>query len=507
MAYKSHDFTSLFLYPVLEALEDYQNQIRSGSSQNIRSSPRLLVETLTKKLYLGKKGKILLNTVVEYIYRPVQLEWISWYDFTSFLEKCYIEDAQFSLQDGYPQSKQIVGLRLRPQRKVPNVYAPLTRIPEPDSTESEVYKYQNVTCLLFQPFRNLDDFDYENLLINGGARFDKFINNIELLQRSKQSAIRQAVERQQDALNSEDLNHEYDEDDIQLMNEYPEDMNWDDAQNGGLDSLFKTFSPEDIDLSFFTSTSSQKNSPVFDAFTKSNHHSGSTQTYDKNKWAHVKSRSTWKKFHNNIQEDEIDNTENWNDIEPETITLEEFNPKTNPDKFKKLLKKLKKKYTLNKKQFNALKKIAKHTLDNTSPQLQMLLTGKGGTGKSRIISAVTELFTIMKCKHKLQKMAFTGTASFLIGGRTVHSSIGKNQFSKGYSHKQKDQLANMWRKVELILLDECSFIPASLLEEMDKLLRELRNSNLPFGGIHIVYCGDMKQHLSIKCEQKLTLNG
>ncbi|KAG9082721.1 hypothetical protein FS749_006618 [Ceratobasidium sp. UAMH 11750] len=45
------------------------------------------------------------------------------------------------------------------------------------------------------------------------------------------------------------------------------------------------------------------------------------------------------------------------------------------------------------------------------PQLLMLLTGEGGTGKSKVIQTITEEFKRLRIAHKLIKAAFTGMRS------------------------------------------------------------------------------------------------
>ncbi|KAJ7206740.1 hypothetical protein C8J57DRAFT_1099576, partial [Mycena rebaudengoi] len=50
------------------------------------------------------------------------------------------------------------------------------------------------------------------------------------------------------------------------------------------------------------------------------------------------------------------------------------------------------KWTLNRKQAEAFRIIAHHSLQNQPEQLRMFLSGPGGTGKSRVIHALRDLF-------------------------------------------------------------------------------------------------------------------
>ena len=53
--------------------------------------------------------------------------------------------------------------------------------------------------------------------------------------------------------------------------------------------------------------------------------------------------------------------------------------------------------------------------------LRMIILGPGGTGKSMLISAITETFEHYGKEDILTKCATTGIAASDIGGKTVHS--------------------------------------------------------------------------------------
>ncbi|KAF9470258.1 hypothetical protein BDN70DRAFT_902252, partial [Pholiota conissans] len=58
---------------------------------------------------------------------------------------------------------------------------------------------------------------------------------------------------------------------------------------------------------------------------------------------------------------------------------------------------------------------------NDTPQLKMLILGHGGTGKSHLISTITETFEYLKSSSKLAKCATSGIAASGIKGQTLHS--------------------------------------------------------------------------------------
>lgn len=54
----------------------------------------------------------------------------------------------------------------------------------------------------------------------------------------------------------------------------------------------------------------------------------------------------------------------------------------------------------------------------------MLILGQGGTGKSMLISAITEMFAYYRKEDTLAKCATTGIAATDILGQTIHSWAG-----------------------------------------------------------------------------------
>lgn len=49
------------------------------------------------------------------------------------------------------------------------------------------------------------------------------------------------------------------------------------------------------------------------------------------------------------------------------------------------------------------------------------------------------------------------------------------------------------REMELLIIDEVSMLRADLLDAIDGTLRYVRRNNNPFGGIQILFIGDMWQ--------------
>ncbi len=117
----------------------------------------------------------------------------------------------------------------------------------------------------------------------------------------------------------------------------------------------------------------------------------------------------------------------------------------------------------------------------------IFLTGKAGTGKSTLL----KLFRKTSRKN-IVCLAPTGVASVLIGGQTIHSFF---RFPPGWiSPKDYRPLAKkVADKIEMIIIDEISMVRADMLDHIDRLLRISKKSSLPFGGIPMLWIGDLYQ--------------
>jgi PIF1-like helicase len=163
------------------------------------------------------------------------------------------------------------------------------------------------------------------------------------------------------------------------------------------------------------------------------------------------------------------------------------------------------KYSLNVEQAHVVYKVWFSLFDaKYAKQLIGYVGGEGGTGKSRVIQALCEMFL----PHEVKKMAFTGSAAFNIGGRTIHSQLGKTKYSNTTKDLKKEKkLQKQWDGVRLVIIEEISFCPGKLLDELDDFLRHMQQNasnlsegqhSMPFGGVSVITFGDFFQHLSIK---------
>jgi hypothetical protein len=138
------------------------------------------------------------------------------------------------------------------------------------------------------------------------------------------------------------------------------------------------------------------------------------------------------------------------------------------------------------------------------------LTGKAGTGKTTFLQYLR--------KHSRKKMAVvapTGVAAINAGGMTIHSffqlpfgpfipsapqgwngtpGIANNKHSLLKNLRLNSSRRQLIQELELVVIDEVSMVRADMLDAIDLVLRHIRRKqHLPFGGVQMIYIGDLFQ--------------
>lgn len=141
--------------------------------------------------------------------------------------------------------------------------------------------------------------------------------------------------------------------------------------------------------------------------------------------------------------------------------------------------------------------IAEEFIQETS--CPVFVTGKAGSGKTTMLRQIKE-----GTYKQAAVVAPTGVAAINAGGVTIHSMF-QLPFSPFVPTPEgrraliaKQQMSEVRRKVlrtlELLIIDEVSMVRADVLDAMDTVLRHYRyRRNEPFGGVQVVYIGDMYQ--------------
>ena len=115
------------------------------------------------------------------------------------------------------------------------------------------------------------------------------------------------------------------------------------------------------------------------------------------------------------------------------------------------------KFRLNKEQERAFWIVANHSVSQHQDQLKMYLGGMDGTGKSWVLSALSEFFALQKEAHWFVIVAPTGSAAALLGGSTYHAMFGINDFNR---NSQLSQVKAKLAGVEYVFFDELSMLSA-----------------------------------------------
>ena len=135
----------------------------------------------------------------------------------------------------------------------------------------------------------------------------------------------------------------------------------------------------------------------------------------------------------------------------------------------------------------------------------MMTLGAGGVGKSVLIGAITETFSHYKNQERLALCATTGIAASNIGGKTLHSWAGirRSAQSSTWMEKSSEETKARRRKNiqgkdfiiidEISMLDKVTFWCASEIVAGVRSLNGQSNTHAPFGGAHVIICGDFHQ--------------
>lgn len=128
----------------------------------------------------------------------------------------------------------------------------------------------------------------------------------------------------------------------------------------------------------------------------------------------------------------------------------------------------------------------------------LVITGPGGTGKSKLIKHLVNHSLLYK--KKVQVTALTGCAAILLGtaAKTIHSWAGiktcrgeKTEIIKQAVKNKK--VRNNWNSIKVLIIDEASMMSMKMFNVLNKLAQAIRNSTDPFGGIQVVLVGDFYQ--------------
>lgn len=122
----------------------------------------------------------------------------------------------------------------------------------------------------------------------------------------------------------------------------------------------------------------------------------------------------------------------------------------------------------------------------------VFVTGRAGTGKSYLLTYVHT-----HTAKKIVVLAPTGVAALIVGGQTIHSFFGLPPTLLSADAMADHTLAphkiKMVRELDAIVIDEISMVRADLVDAIDSILRRVRKTQAPFGGVQMILFGDPYQ--------------
>ncbi|KAF9064003.1 hypothetical protein BDP27DRAFT_1150782, partial [Rhodocollybia butyracea] len=101
------------------------------------------------------------------------------------------------------------------------------------------------------------------------------------------------------------------------------------------------------------------------------------------------------------------------------------------------------------------------------PPLRLLVTGPGGTGKSRIFEAWTEFHQELNCTEEFRLTAPTGVVASDIGGCTIHAEAALRvkranmKADTNSGQKVRNDLERRFGPVRTLVVDEIYFMDPS----------------------------------------------
>jgi hypothetical protein len=154
---------------------------------------------------------------------------------------------------------------------------------------------------------------------------------------------------------------------------------------------------------------------------------------------------------------------------------------------------------------NSFFSLAAEFINSTSRSV--FLTGKAGTGKTTFLKYICE-----NTQKNFVVAAPTGVAAINAGGMTLHSLFqlpfgiylpgfrepesmvpvtNRNSLFKNLRlSRTKRQLL---QELELLIIDEVSMVRCDMLDATDVILRTVRKNQMPFGGVQVLFIGDLFQ--------------
>ncbi len=144
------------------------------------------------------------------------------------------------------------------------------------------------------------------------------------------------------------------------------------------------------------------------------------------------------------------------------------------------------------KQLQVYTAVCEHSKASSPSQLNMIVSGTAGTGKSYLIHCLRILLT-----NQLRVAAPTDVAAFNVDGHTLPSlfSLPTKRVFKDLEGDRLHQLQQALSPMKYLIIDEMSMVGRKTLGQVDRHLRQIfpPHTQEVFGGCSYILCGDFGQ--------------
>lgn len=136
----------------------------------------------------------------------------------------------------------------------------------------------------------------------------------------------------------------------------------------------------------------------------------------------------------------------------------------------------------------------KFVLNLIEKKRNVLINSPAGTGKSELL----KFYHRNNCSTTVGLTSTTGISALNIGGSTLHSFLGIGLGKENVKELcvkicKRPQKHSIWKNLKTLIIDEVSMLDPSLFEKLEKVARHLRQNQNRFGGIQLIFSGDLFQ--------------
>lgn len=135
------------------------------------------------------------------------------------------------------------------------------------------------------------------------------------------------------------------------------------------------------------------------------------------------------------------------------------------------------------------------------------ISGNAGTGKTTLLNSII-VPALISIGRKCVVLAPTGIAAQNANGATIHSLL-RLPLTPYFPNKKNRELYRLKpeeevivKKLNVIIIDEISMVRCDMMDAIDDILRHYRKSELPFGGVQMVFMGDLYQLMPVATEEE-----